>query len=75
MSDFLFIVPEGWTQLDWERICNTLASFNAANVAQWAVVGMQLIEQPLKEAGMIPLDKTVTAVKLLDDSYFLVRLE
>jgi hypothetical protein len=74
MSDFILIIPAGWVQLDWEYISNNLTGFNAESVQYWAGVDMNLVTQPLRDAGLIPVDKTVMELKIMDNTYFLVNL-
>ena len=35
MSDFLFIIPEGWVQLDWSTITNSITTMNLIQVLDW----------------------------------------
>ena len=75
MSDFLLIVPAGWTQLDWSYLTNNLPSMeksgveNAINSNQYADM-----EPELKAGGFIPQESTIVEAKLIDDTFFLVRL-
>jgi hypothetical protein len=75
MSDFLLVAPVGWTQLDWEYISNNITGFNKDSVEYWAGVDMTLVTQPLRDAGIISVDKTVAELKIMDNTFFLVRLE
>lgn len=75
MSEFLLVIPPGWTQLDWEFIANNLTDMSAANVTEYINAGMLgYIETPLKEAGLIPAESTLVEAKLIDDTFFMVRL-
>lgn len=75
MSSFLLVIPPGWTQLDWEFIANNLTDMSASNVAEYINAGMLgYIEGPLKQAGLIPAESTLVEAKLIDDTFFMVRL-
>lgn len=73
MSEFLLVVPQGWTQLDWQYITS-----NVPNMSYGYVIdklnggGLGDIDAALKEAGVIT--QTIVEAKLIDDTYFLVRL-
>lgn len=71
MSDFLVIVPQGWTQLDWEYISNNVANMSAQAVNNGVLSD---IETWLKEGGQIAAESALVDFKLIDNTYFLVRL-
>lgn len=71
MSEFLVIIPPGWTQLDWEYVSNNVASISAQSVINGVISD---IEQWLKDGNQIPLEKSLLDYKLIDDAYFLVKL-
>ena len=71
MSDILVIIPPGWTQLDWEFISNNIANMSAQAVNNGVVSD---IEAWLKEGGQIPTESSLIDFKLIDNTYFLVRL-
>lgn len=74
MSEFLLIIPEGWTQLDWQYITNNLPNMGYQQVMDYVATGyMANIDETLKAAGMVPEGQNVVAAKLIDDSYFLVQ--
>jgi hypothetical protein len=70
-SEFLVIIPPGWIQLDWVYITN-----NIPGMAENNVIGGLLsdVEYALKNAGIIPEDKSLVEFKLIDGTYFLVKL-
>lgn len=75
MSDFLLVVPEGWTQLDWEFIANNVPGMDdggTRNMINNNAYGD--MEAALKGAGVLPEAATVAEAKLIDGTYFLVRL-
>lgn len=73
MSDFLLIIPAGWTQLDWQFVSNNgLSGTSVLNAI--VSTNMSDIEAPLKDMGLIPLESSVLEAKLLDDTFFMVRL-
>ncbi len=74
METLLLVIPPGWLQLDWEYITSN-TELSAPNVSSYINAGMlEYIEQPLKAVGIIPADQTLVEAKLLDDTYFIVRL-
>ena len=74
MSDFLLVIPEGWTQLDWQ-VVSSLPDLNKGNVDNWISTSQfEYLANPLKDAGLIPVDSIVTSAKLIDDTYFMVTL-
>lgn len=75
MSEFLVIIPSGWTQLDWQFITNNVADMSPGNVLNWTnSTDYSYIEAGLKVNGIIPDNTTVVEAKLIDDTYFMVRL-
>lgn len=74
MSEFLLVIPEGWTQLDWNAVSN-LYGMDYTGVMNTISIGYYGdMDTGLKEAGLIPADVTVVEAKLIDNTYFLVRL-
>lgn len=75
MSEFLLVIPEGWTQLDWQYITNNLPNMGYLQAMDKINNGgIADIDAALKEYGVLPPEVTVVAVKLIDDTYFLVQL-
>ena len=74
MSEFVMIVPEGWEALDYDRIQNVL-NVSMSSLKDWANVSYFGDVEPLfKEDGMVPMDKTIVEMKIIDDSQLWVRL-
>lgn len=74
MSEFIVVVPEGWEALDYDRIQNVL-NVSMGSLKDWANASYFLdVEPTLKEDGMIPMDKTIIEMKIIDDSQLWVRL-
>lgn len=71
MSEFLLIVPEGWTQLDWTYITSNVPNMSYIDVTNGITSD---IEERLKGAGIIPAESSLIEFKLIDDTYFIVRL-
>ena len=71
MSDFLLIIPEGWIQLDWEYVSNNVANISSQSVNNGVISD---IEQWLKDGGQIPPDSSLIDFKLIDNTYFLIKL-
>lgn len=75
MSQFLLIIAEGWTQLDWQFVTNQIAGMDQNTVLNAINSNMfSTFEEPFKAAGIIPQDSSVLDAKLIDDAYFMVRL-
>ena len=75
MSQFLLVIPEGWTQLDWQYITNNVPNMSGPAVASTIQSGvLSDIEAGLKEAGIIPPEASLVDAKLIDDTYFMVKL-
>lgn len=75
MSAFLLVIPEGWTSLDWPFISNNIPSMSKGGVENSISSNMVTDFEPgLKESGLIPLDANIVDAKLIDDTYFLVKL-
>lgn len=71
MSDFLLIIPEGWTELDWGYISNNVANMSSQAVNTGVISD---IEQWLKDGNQISLECSLLDFKLIDNTYFLVKL-
>lgn len=75
MAEFLFIVPEGWTQLDWQTITNSLPNMGGPYVTRLLQSGgLMDIEATLKEGGIIPAEASLIDAKLFNDEVFIVKL-
>ncbi len=75
MGNFLLVIPEGWTQLDWQNVSTNVDGINSGSVPEWINANYYVdMEEKLKAAGFIPADKSLIEAKLIDDSYFMVRL-
>lgn len=74
MSDFLLVIPEGWTQLNWETAFNHPLMSPPA-VEEWIQsTQYDYLTQLLVESGSLTEGQTVVQAKLIDNAYFLVRL-
>lgn len=74
MSDFLFIIPEGWVQLDWQYITgNTILSYGQT-LDFLATNQMIAIEEALKAIDAIPPESSVIEARLFNDEVFIVKL-
>ena len=71
MSEFLVIIPPGWTQLDWEYVANNVPNMSAQAVNNGVISD---IEMWLKDAGQIPAESSLVDFKLIDNTYFLIKL-
>lgn len=74
MENLLLIIPPGWLQLDWEYITSN-TELSLPNVISYINSGtLEYIEQPLKAIGLVQPEQTLVEAKILDDTYFIVRL-
>lgn len=71
MSEFIIVIPEGWIQLDWQYITNNISGMDYQGVVNAANSD---IEERLKSGGIIPLESSLVEYKLIDDTYFMIRL-
>jgi hypothetical protein len=70
MSEFLVVIPEGWIQLDWEIVSN-LHNLSEQSIRNGIISD---IEQALRDHSLIPEDKVLMDYKLLDNTYFMIKL-
>ena len=74
-GNFLLIIPEGWTPLDWDYIVGNVTDMNAGNVEEWIRTSQfENIAVCLKAFNLIPQDAIVLNAKLFDSQYFAVLL-
>ena len=74
MSDFLLIVPNEWTQLDWAYLTNKFVDISPSYVNNCAVSNTYAdMEAMFKADGLIPEAASLVECKLLDE-FFMVRL-
>jgi hypothetical protein len=71
MSDFLIVIPAGWTQLDWEYLSNNVHGIDVNAATSGPISDMETL---LKDSGSIPIEASLLEFKLLDNTYFMVRL-
>lgn len=75
MSNFIFVIPLGWTGLDWTSITNNIPDMSKGNVEEWIRTNsLSIIEDILKTHNIIPQSSSLQEVVLFDDSVFAVRL-
>jgi hypothetical protein len=74
MSEFLLIVPEGWTQIDYDSVYAANGDFSESNVDNWCNTGQySYIEEGLKASGVIGAEATVVEARRFHN-HLLVRL-
>lgn len=71
MSDFVFVIPEGWIQLDWQYITNNVAGMGYSAVAGGLASDIEAI---LKSEGIITQESTLLEFKLFNDEVFIIKL-
>lgn len=74
MSDFIVVIPEGWTELDWQTITNSTSLGYSYTMDLIGSQSWSVIDEILKAAGVLQPDQNVQEAKLIDDAFFLVRL-
>jgi hypothetical protein len=72
MSDFIFIIPSGWVQLDWLDLSNN--GILTASVANDPAASMFTLDEVLKNYGAIPWDSSLQEIKVFNDEICIVRL-
>lgn len=71
MSEFLFIAPEGWTQLDYEELVN---SGDLTPYIKDILHNTYEVTELLVQAGAISPEQYVNEAKVIDDKYLWVLL-
>lgn len=75
MSNFLFVVPINWTQLDWDYVTVNVPGMVPNNINDFiATRTFGPIEESLKAYSLIPQNSTVLDALLFDNSFFAVLL-
>lgn len=74
MSDFIVVIPECWTELDWQTITNSTSLGYSYTMDLIGSQSWSVIDEILKAAGVLQPDQNVQEAKLIDDAFFLVRL-
>lgn len=75
MSNFVFVIPLGWTGLDWTNITNNIPDMTHSNVTDWVRTNSYfIIEEILKNNNIIPQTSSLIEAVLFNDEVFAVRL-
>lgn len=72
MSEFLFVIPTGWTQLDINEVTNAIQMSQIQdylNTQNWLYLG-----DDLKNAGLIAQEAYLHEAKMFNAEVFIVRL-
>jgi len=72
MSEFLFVIPAGWTQLNIDAVTNAVPMTQMQdylNTQSWLYLG-----DDLKNAGLIPQEAYLHEAKMFNAEVFIVRL-
>lgn len=73
MGDFLFILPEGWSELPKEAVDNIPAGLTA--IETWiSTSNFQDLTTALQESGGLPLTQYVEEAKLFNGEMLVVRI-
>lgn len=70
MSEFLFIVPAGWTQINTEYVYQ----LGPAAVENYVASGLTYLEQELINAGALPEGSVIAEARLFNGETLVVRL-
>ena len=74
MSEFLVVIPEGWLSFTWEQAFSH-PLMNPDAVKLWRDSGqISYLSQLLIESGLLPEGSEVVDVKMIDDTYFFIKL-
>ena len=75
MSNFLLIMPQGWVQLDLTEVVSQAPECQIGAIEGWILIEQfQILEDSLKAIGMIAAEASIAEVKILDNSFLLLRL-
>jgi hypothetical protein len=66
MSEFLVVIPEGWTQVDVTASGMSLEVIRAAS--------SQTMDEMLRIAGIITAEQSVQEFRILDENSFFIRV-
>lgn len=71
-SEFLVIAPSDWILIDWEKITSLEPEMYAHSVKYFIESNqMHYIEEFLRKWEMFPVDKTITAAKLIEETFLI----
>ena len=74
MSEFLLIVPEGWTQLDLD-VCQVLPGVTLAALESYIRdQSLVALATELINGGVLPADSVINEAQIINGQIFLVRL-
>lgn len=74
MSDFLLIVPEGWTELNLDAVTQ-IPGVSTSALENWIANGqMEYITASLVDGGLLPIESVVVDAKLFNGTNFVVML-
>jgi len=75
MAEFIFIAPAGWSELDLQFVVNnTPFDINRIKELESTALWYEL-DEGLKEVGLVPEGKSVSAAKIVEDTYLWVLFE
>lgn len=70
MSDFVFVIPQGWTQIPVEYVYQ----IGPAAIENYVASGLSYLEQELIAAGALPAGTTVSEARFFNGEVLVVRL-
>ena len=74
MSNFIFVIPDDWVQLDWEYISNNVAHMAQADVMDYiATRNMLTMTEKMRPSGLIPEGQDIVDARLFDSTVFAVQ--
>lgn len=73
MGDILVVIPEDWTQLDWNYV-GAIPGITKDSVEDWISTGsMGILAEVLINNEVVPPGTNIIAAKLINDTYFLIQ--
>lgn len=71
-NEFLVIAPSEWILIDWEKITSLEPEIYIHSVKYFIETHqLHYIEEFLRKWDMFPVDKTITAAKLIEETFLI----
>lgn len=74
MSDFILVIPQGWTRLDLEAT-TLIPGVSIPAIENWIASGyLTIMAQELINGGILPADTIILEAQIFNGEMLLVRL-
>lgn len=75
MSEFLFVIPEGWIEVDWATASAANPQLNPVNIEAWSAQGrLDYISDALVAQNMLQPGDVIIDAKLFNGEVFAIKL-